>query len=91
MRNICLLIVGVQHSASHERDLEWLLDNPNNSSVSFVLMLPHIPMSLQLHDNRPKGIPDIFIVPVFRRKLRNDSGWLLGVARRAAIDVLGDV
>lgn len=40
LRNICLLIVGVQHSASHEWDLEWLLDDPNNSSVSFVLMLP---------------------------------------------------
>lgn len=48
-------------------------------------------MRLQLHDDRSKGLSDVFIIPVFRRKLRNDRGRLLRIARRATIDILSNV
>lgn len=45
----------------------------------------------QLHGDRAERLPDVFIVPVFSRKLRDVDGLFLDVARRAAVRILGDV
>lgn len=96
LRDIGLLIIGVQYRASHERDLKRLLDNAAEQISVPILAIQPLLFSMcqshiQFHNDRPKCVPHVFIVPMLGGKLRNVDGGFLGVARRPAVNVVRNV